>query len=88
MSPNSNFELKNYLKDKGYTNDELYKAGLLFEKNGEYIDRFKNRIMIPIFDVNSKAVGFGARAIVDGQNPKYLNSPKALYTIKAPFYSG
>lgn len=88
LSPNSNFELKNYLKDKGYTNDELYKAGLLFEKNGEYIDRFKNRIMIPIFDVNSKAVGFGARAIVDGQNPKYLNSPESVIYNKSSILFG
>src|SRR5699024_10196872 len=83
-----NFELKNYLKDKGYTNDELYKAGLLFEKNGEYIDRFKNRIMIPIFDFNSKAVGFGAREIVDGQNTKYLNSPVSVIYNKSSILFG
>ena len=88
LSLNSNFALKNHLKDKGYTNDEMYKAGLLYEKNGEYIDRFKNRIMIPIFDVNSKPVAFGARAIIDGQNPKYLNSPESVIYNKSSVLFG
>ncbi len=88
LSLNSNFELKNHLRNKGYTNDELYKAGLLFEKNGEYVDRFKNRIMIPIFDVNSKPVAFGARAIAEGQNPKYLNSPESVIYNKSSVLFG
>lgn len=88
LSLNSNFALKNHLKQLGYTNDEMYKAGLLYEKNGEYIDRFKNRIMIPIFDVNSKPVAFGARAIIDGQNPKYLNSPESVIYNKSSVLFG
>lgn len=75
LAPNSNFELKNHLKELGYTNDEMYKAGLLYEKNGDFLDRFKNRVIIPIIDVNNNPIAFGARAIMDGQNPKYLNSP-------------
>lgn len=75
LAPNSNFELKEHLREKGYTNDEMYKAGLLYEKNGDFLDRFKNRIIIPITDVNSNTIAFGARAIMEGQNPKYLNSP-------------
>lgn len=75
LAPNSNFELKNHLKELGYTNDEMYKAGLLYEKNGDFLDRFRNRLIIPIMDVNNNPIAFGARAIIDGQNPKYLNSP-------------
>ena len=75
LAPNSNFELKEHLREKGYTNDEMYKAGLLYEKNGDFLDRFKNRIIIPIMDVNSNTIAFGARAIMEGQNPKYLTSP-------------
>ena len=75
LAPNSNFELKEHLREKGYTNDEMYKAGLLYEKNGDFFYRFKNRIIIPIMDVNSNTIAFGARAIMEGQNPKYLNSP-------------
>ena len=88
LAPNSNFELKNHLRNLGYTNDELYKAGLLYEKNGDYIDRFKNRIIIPIFDVNSRPVAFGARAIVEGQNPKYLNSPESVVYNKSSILFG
>ncbi len=88
LAPNSNFELKNHLRNLGYTNDELYKAGLLYEKNGEYIDRFKNRIIIPIFDVNSKPVAFGARAILPNQNPKYLNSPESVIYNKSSILFG
>ena len=88
LAPNSNFELKKYLKNLGYTNDEMYKAGLLYEKNGEYVDRFKNRIIIPIFDVTSRPVAFGARAIMDGQNPKYLNSPESVIYNKSSILFG
>lgn len=88
LASNSNFDLKKHLREKGYTNDELYKAGLLYEKEGEYIDRFKNRIIIPIFDVNSKPVAFGARAIIEGQNPKYLNSPESIIYNKSSILFG
>ncbi len=88
LSLNSNFELKKHLREKGFTNDELYKAGLLYEKDGEYVDRFKNRIIIPIFDVNSRPVAFGARAITEGQNPKYLNSPESIIYNKSSVLFG
>ncbi len=88
LAPNSNFELKNYLRDFGYTNDEMYKAGLLFEKNGDFLDRFKNRLIIPIMDVNNNPIAFGARAILDGQNPKYLNSPDSSIYNKSSVLFG
>lgn len=77
LAPKGNFELKNYLTNLGFTIDELQKAGLVYEKDGITHDRFKNRIIIPIKDVNSNTVAFGARAIVDGQMPKYINSPES-----------
>ena len=88
LAPNSNFELKNYLKDYGFTNDEMYKAGLLYEKNGDFLDRFKNRLIIPIMDVNNSPIAFGARAIIDGQNPKYLNSPDSSIYNKSSVLFG
>lgn len=57
--------------------DLLEKAGLISKRstgNG-YCDRFRNRIMIPIQDEKGNVIAFGARALDDGQNPKYLNSP-------------
>ncbi len=88
LAPNSNFELKQHLKEKGFTNDEMYKAGLLYEKNGDFLDRFKNRIIIPIMDINSCTIAFGARAIMDGQNPKYLNSPESSIYNKSSVLFG
>ncbi|HBG49806.1 MAG TPA: DNA primase [Cyanobacteria bacterium UBA9971] len=57
--------------------DLLYKAGLVSERtNGKgYLDRFRGRIMIPIQDEKGDFIAFGARALEDNQNPKYLNSP-------------
>ncbi|OGI21001.1 MAG: DNA primase [Candidatus Melainabacteria bacterium RIFOXYA2_FULL_32_9] len=60
--------------------DLLDKAGLISKRttgNG-YCDRFRNRIMIPIQDEKGNFIAFGARALEDSQNPKYLNSPDTL----------
>ena len=83
LAPKGVNELKDYLTNLGFTVDELYKAGLVSEKEGRYYDRFKNRIIIPIKDVNSNTIAFGARAIIDGQAPKYLNSPESLIYNKS-----
>ena len=83
LAPKGNFELKNYLTNLGFTVDELSKAGLVYEKDGNFLDRFRNRIIIPIKDVNSNTVAFGARAIIDGQMPKYINSPESLIYNKS-----
>lgn len=76
FAPNSFDELQKALKSK-YKEEILEKAGLIIKKeNGNgYIDRFRNRITIPIFDDKGSVVAFGARAVEQGQNPKYLNSP-------------
>jgi DNA primase len=66
------------LKDKlSVSDDEIVNAGLALksEKNGRYYDRFRGRLMIPIFDERSRIVAFGARALSDEDQPKYLNSP-------------
>lgn len=57
--------------------ETLEAAGLIIKREQEkgYVDRFRNRIMIPIVDENDSIVAFGARATEEGQNPKYLNSP-------------
>lgn len=58
-------------------NEILLKAGLTSEKSSGsgYIDRFRNRIIIPIQNEKGEYIAFGARAILDSQQPKYLNSP-------------
>ena len=69
-------DLYRYLKSKGYKDDMIAKAGLISidEKNGVY-DKFWNRVMFPIMDVNNRVIGFGGRVMGDAQ-PKYMNSPE------------
>lgn len=88
LAPKGNFELKNYLTNLGFTIDELSKAGLIYEKDGTYFDRFKNRIIIPIKDANSNTIAFGARAIIEGQMPKYINSPESIIYNKSSVLFG
>ncbi len=69
-------DLYRYLKTKGYSDALLAKAGLISidEKKGVY-DKFWNRVMFPIMDVNNRVIGFGGRVMGDAK-PKYLNSPE------------
>ena len=69
-------DLYRYLRSKGYSEDLIRQAGLIStdEKQGVY-DKFWNRVMFPIMDVNSRVIGFGGRVMGDA-NPKYLNSPE------------
>jgi len=68
--------LKDYLRGKGYKQDEIHAAGLVIEREGGgYYDRFRGRLMIPIRNVRGDVAGFGARAL-DDSLPKYLNSPQ------------
>ena len=69
-------DLIQYLKSKGYSEDLIRDAGLcnVDEKHGMY-DKFWNRVMFPIQDINHRVIGFGGRVMGDGK-PKYLNSPE------------
>ena len=68
-------ELYRYLKGKGYTDDMLRQSGLVTIEERGARDKFWNRAMFPIMDVNSRVIGFGGRVMGDGE-PKYLNSPE------------
>ena len=78
-SPNSWNSLMNYLLSKGYDKTDLVKCGLVTHKTetNKYFDRFRNRVMFPIFNYNGKVIGFGGR-VLDDSLPKYLNSPETL----------
>ena len=88
LAPKGNNELKNYMTNLGFTIDELNKAGLVYEKDGAFYDRFKTRIIIPIKDAGSNTIAFGARAIIDGQMPKYINSPESIIYNKSAVLFG
>lgn len=82
--------LKKAMLEKGYTVQDLVDAGLVRSKtkqkrdeNGEMVeyvstyDWFRNRVMFPIIDVRGNVIGFGGR-VMDGSEPKYLNSPESM----------
>ena len=69
----------NFLKKRDFSIERMESAGLLVRReNGEnYFDRFRNRIMFPIFDKQGKTIAFSGRALAKGDEPKYLNSPES-----------
>lgn len=83
--------LKNYLKSRGLSEEILEKAGLIKKAEGkESYDRFRGRIMFPIFDSSGRVIGFSGR-ILKSDNPdeaKYLNSPETLVFEKSKLLYG
>jgi len=69
-------DLKKYLQERGHTEEEQAKAGLLAEsESGRIYDRFRNKLMFPIWGIRGRVIGFGAR-VLDESLPKYINSPQ------------
>lgn len=83
-SPDSYDALFRHLQEKGFKISEILKTGLVLEnKDGKgYHDRFRGRLMFPIFDVQGRVVGFGGRILAKGE-PKYLNSPETILFSKS-----
>jgi DNA primase len=87
-APNDYHKMYDALKGT-FSDEVLEKAGLILKsKQGNWIDRFRNRIIIPIQDENGEYVAFGARAVDEGQNPKYLNSADSLIYNKRKLLFG
>ncbi len=83
FAPDSFGALKDHLRSKGFSPDEMLSAGLLAKSqknpNSTY-DKFRNRVMFPVFDLRGNVIAFSGRILGDGQ-PKYLNSPETdIYT--------
>ena len=72
-----------YLKKQGVSDELLRESGLMNvdERKGMY-DKFWNRVIFPIMDVNNRVIGFGGRVMGDGK-PKYLNSPETAVFDKS-----
>ncbi len=68
-------DLYRFLKEKGYDDGFLSQTGLVTIEERGGRDKFWNRVMFPIMDVNNRVIGFGGRVMGDGE-PKYLNSPE------------
>lgn len=79
-APNKWQSLVRFLNKRGFNDDELIKAGLVSRgKNDQCYDRFRNRVIFPIFNIRSEVIAFGGRILDDQESgPKYLNSPDTL----------
>lgn len=72
-----------YLKSLGYSEYEMAEASLLVNNNNRLYDKFRNRVMFPIFDTRGNVAGFGGRALSDEAKPKYLNSSETMLFNKS-----
>jgi len=83
-APDSWDALRNTAKKQGYSDDELVLVGLAVKNNDgtSVYDRFRNRLIFPIWDLAGNVIAFGGRALGD-ENPKYLNSPETPLYVKS-----
>jgi DNA primase len=82
-APASREALKTRLLKEGFPLPLLLRSGLALQRDeGTVLDRFRNRLIIPIHRDNGAIVAFGGRAMEDGQQPKYLNSPETPIYVK------
>ena len=88
-APDVKDALSKFLKSRGFKEEEIIKAGLAVRKDGEGIyDRFRSRIIFPIFDLNSQVIGFGGRIFgKEDEVAKYMNIPNTpLYDKSKVLY--
>jgi DNA primase len=88
VTPPGREHLKQALLKEGFSQALLLRAGLLVQRDdGAVIDRFRNRLMIPICRDTGSVIAFGGRAIDPDQQPKYLNSPETpIYSKSRTLY--
>lgn len=78
--------LVDWLRERGFTADEVTSAGLAVERNGRAVDLLRDRVTFPIVDAHGQRIAMGGRLMGDGQ-PKYVNSPEtALFSKRAHLY--
>ncbi len=97
-APESWQGLSDFLVSRGYQREEIEKAGLAIKnEEGNFYDRFRNRIMFPIFDLNSQTIGFGGRIFqgisekkpeIKTEEAKYVNTPNTLLYDKSKILYG
>ncbi|MDH7576963.1 MAG: DNA primase [Bacillota bacterium] len=80
-APDTGTALMEFLEGRGYSRRALLEVGLIINRRGVDQDRFRGRIIFPIFDVQGRCLGFGGRALGEEQ-PKYLNSPESFIFSK------
>ena len=75
--------LLKYAEKNGIGKDVLLNLGLIMRtERGNYIERFRNRLMVPIIDIRKNIIGFGGRALSPDEKAKYMNSPESPVFLK------
>ncbi len=90
-APNEWEELFNYLKKKGFAETALIQSGLFIQKETRIYNRFRDRLIFPIFDLRDRVIAFGGRLIhpaETSETPKYLNSPETSLYVKSDVLYG
>jgi len=83
FAPDSWEALSTHLRQKGATQEQLEKSGLVVKKDeGGSYDRFRGRLIFPVFDAQGKPIAFGGRTLEPEGEPKYLNSPETTAYTK------
>jgi DNA primase len=86
-APNERRSLLDYLKKKGFSEDEVVAAGLIIKNDNGLFDRFQDRLMLPIRDRRGRTIAYGGRAMRQDQQAKYVNSPQTvLFNKSATLY--
>lgn len=88
FSERSGQSLTRILKSQGFSPAELEESGLVTKReDGTFFDKFRGRLMFPIHNESGKVIAFGGRALYEGDEPKYLNSPGTpIYTKSLVLY--
>lgn len=90
-SPDSWDMLTRFLKKRGYKDEEIVESGLVVRKDSGlgYYDRFRGRLMFPIWDIHNNVIGFGGRVLSgDEKQAKYINSPQGFVYDKSRILYG
>ena len=87
FSINKYDDLLNIIRDQKYSAESLKKSGLFIEHEKGYMDRFRNRMIFPIYSHLNKVIGFAGRIIDDQKQAKYVNSPETpIYNKRRVLY--
>ena len=80
--------LLTYLRKKGYSDEEILSTGLVVQTERGLLDRFRDRLIVPIRDARGRIIAFGGRAMRADQRGKYINSPQTmLFNKSATLYA-
>jgi len=79
--------LHQFLKEKGFADEEMVEAGLVSIRDGRVYDRFRNRVIFPIIDLRGNVIGFGGRIMGQAQEVNGFKPPKYLNSMETPVFN-